>query len=166
MPNIEYRGHVTLPVVPATANDLTQYNDLADALKSCDYDAQVWHSGGGIFGVLVTLKTGGDVFFGDAEGDSKWGYDYTDANENYIRSGYMGNSKYSACEWASDVIDNVLSGHVTLPVEPNTEVACDCQGECNRDCPCMNVDCIDDDCGGSRGCLQGTCQCAGNGECD
>ena len=110
MPNIEYRGHVTLPVVPATANDLTQYNDLADALKSCDYDAQVWHSGGGIFGVLVTLKTGGDVFFGDAEGDSKWGYDYTDANENYIRSGYMGNSKYSACEWASDVIDNVLIG--------------------------------------------------------
>ena len=52
---------------------------------------------------------------------------------------------------------------------------CDCD-TCGRDCPCMNIDCEDDDCGCARGCLApaeygkknvvGTCQCAGNGECD
>lgn len=51
------------------------------------------------------------------------------------------------------------------PVEPTIEVACECQGKCNRACPCMNIDCDDDDCGNARGCLD-TCQCDGNGECD
>jgi hypothetical protein len=52
------------------------------------------------------------------------------------------------------------------PVEPTIGVTCSCVGKCNRDCPCMNVDCEDDDCGGSRGCLQGSCNCASYGECD
>jgi hypothetical protein len=49
--------------------------------------------------------------------------------------------------------------------ESDDDIVCDCQGKCNRDCPCMNIDCDDDDCGNARGCLD-TCQCAGNGECD
>ena len=45
------------------------------------------------------------------------------------------------------------------------DVTCGCKGKCQRDCPCMNVDCIDDDCGGSRGCND-DCTCSGYGECD
>jgi hypothetical protein len=49
--------------------------------------------------------------------------------------------------------------------EDTDMTVCDCQGKCNRDCPCMNIDCPDDDCGNARGCLD-MCQCEGNGECD
>ncbi len=70
--------------------------------------AEVWHSGGGFFGVLVTRKDGFQIFFGDADGlddDGRgWGYDLTDADDNHIASGDYEPTKWSLAEWAADAI--------------------------------------------------------------
>jgi len=69
-----------------------------------------------------------------------------------------------------------LEALMTKVWDDNVPETCNCNGVCDSYCPCMNIDCEDDDCGGVRGCLApseygkkgvaGTCQCSGNGECD
>ena len=91
-------------------DDLTQYKFLSESLKSSGHDAQVWHSGGGIFGVLVKLPNEHELFFGDAEGDNKWGFDHMGADWNHIDSVDMfdqNESKLSVAEWATGVINKI-----------------------------------------------------------
>ena len=62
-------------------------------------------------------------------------------------------------------VQMLKNGGWITPTDDTDMTMCECQGKCNRDCPCMTIDCEDDDCGNARGCLD-TCQCDGNGECD
>jgi hypothetical protein len=51
--------------------------------------------------------------------------------------------------------------------EINENTSCSCwRDECGEFCPCMNIDCADDDCGSPRGCFAGVCACVAGGECD
>ena len=61
-------------------NDGTQYNGLAKAING-----EVWHSGGGIFGVRVVLEDS-DFFFGFADGFLGWDYSTTDGD--FIGGGF------------------------------------------------------------------------------
>ena len=61
---------------------------------------------------------------------------------------------------------------LNIKAEINENTSCSCgyltqwEGKCGELCPCMNIDCDDDNCGGSRGCIAGNCTCLDGGECD
>ena len=61
-------------------NDGTEYNELAEAING-----EVWHSGGGIFGVRVVLQDS-EFFFGFA--DDVLGWDYSTIDGDLIGGGF------------------------------------------------------------------------------
>ena len=61
-------------------NDGAEYNELAEAING-----EVWHSGGGIFGVRVVLEDS-EFFFGFADGTLGWDYSTTDGD--FIGGGF------------------------------------------------------------------------------
>lgn len=65
-------------------------------------NAQVWDSGSGILGVLVTLKDNSEILFGNPDGN--WSYDALDADNEYVVNVPYDATKSSLAEWAADVI--------------------------------------------------------------
>ncbi|MBD1862333.1 MULTISPECIES: hypothetical protein [Trichocoleus] len=66
-----------------TNNSITK---VIDTLRGRDINAQYWHSGGGIFGIMIWLPDGKSIFWGAPDGT--WCYDYNAADGDHISSGF------------------------------------------------------------------------------
>ena len=60
-------------------------SEVLQILKIFEVNAEYWHSGGGIFGIMVWLPDGKSLFWGAVDG--VWAYDYMEADNDYISSG-------------------------------------------------------------------------------
>jgi hypothetical protein len=70
-------------------NKPTSDNTIVEVIKTLrdkHINAEYWHGGGGIFGIMIWLSDGKSIFWGAPDGT--WCYDYNAADGDYISSGF------------------------------------------------------------------------------
>lgn len=98
---------------PLGADDMTEdklHQSLAgvfSCLKEAGLKTEYWHSGGGIYGVMVWIEDGKTLFWAPVDG--KWGYELGEADGDFITGG---DTEISATNFDEEVLTKEILSSV------------------------------------------------------